>query len=62
MGIPITNDTFLYHSKLSVDKWKEFVYLTICNVSLPTIKETMGINIARKVDKGLCSIDSTEEK
>lgn len=41
-----TNGTFLYHSKLSVDKWKEFVYLTICNVSLPTIKETMGINIA----------------
>ena len=41
-----TNGTFLYRSKLTLEQWQEFVYLTMCNVSLPTIKETMGINIA----------------
>lgn len=41
-----TNGTFLYRSKLNLEQWHRFIHLTMCNLSLPVIKKTMGINIA----------------
>lgn len=41
-----TNGTFLYHSKLNLEQWNRFIHLTMCNLSLPVIRKTMGINIA----------------
>lgn len=41
-----TNGTFLYRSKLNLEQWHRFIHLTMCNLSLPVIRKTMGINIA----------------
>lgn len=41
-----TNGTFLYRSKLNLEQLQRFIHLTMCNLSLPVIRKTMGINIA----------------
>lgn len=56
-----TNGTFLYRSKLTLEQWQEFVYLTMCNVSLPMtdIKQVKAVwnngewegNIAGEISK-----------
>lgn len=39
-----TYGTLLYHSRLSVAQWKQFLTLTLYNTSLNKIKRDMGIN------------------
>jgi len=41
-----TYGTLLYHSRLTVDQWREFLTLTLYNTSLNRIKKDMGINRA----------------
>ena len=41
-----TYGTLLYHSKLTVKQWIEFLTLTLYNASLNRIKKDMGINLA----------------
>lgn len=40
-----THGTMLYHSRLTVEQWTEFLTLTLYNASLNRIKKDMGINL-----------------
>lgn len=40
-----THGTMLYHSKLSLDKWKDLLHMTMYNQSLRTIRDDLHISI-----------------